>query len=475
MNTEELNYQSPFSWRYGSAEVRTIWSERQKHLIWRKLWLALAETQAAFGWVSSEQIQDLKANLERIDLQRIAEIEAETQHDLMAAIKAYAEQCPIGGGILHLGATSMDIKDNADALRVYDSLFAIRLKVEALLEAFCTQIEQYAHLPIMAFTHLQPAEPTTLGYRLAQYAQDLWMDWKHLLRGIAEFRLKGFRGAVGTSASFVELLGQEGMERFQHLLAERIGLPFFEVTTQVYPRKQDFWIASILAGIGSSLHRFALDLRFLQSAVTGEWAEPFGEKQVGSSAMPFKRNPIQAEKINALSRQLAQLPRLAWDHAAHSMLENTLDDSASRRTLLPEMFLITDELLKTALRLVRNLVVQEENIRRNFQRFAPFAATERVLVAATQAGASRQEIHEVLRRLSMQAWEAIRQGKDNPLTELIAQEATFQRYLPIEQLRDLMSVENYLGDAPQRSRQLVVEIRNDLEQGRVDIRAKVHL
>ncbi|MCX8061150.1 MAG: adenylosuccinate lyase [Anaerolineales bacterium] len=471
----ETNYQSPFSWRYGSAELRSIWSERQKHVLWRKLWLALAETQAEFGLVSAKQIDDLRERLEHIDLQRIAELEAETQHDLMAAIKAYAEQCPIGGGILHLGATSMDIKDNADALRVYDSLWIIRKNVEALLDALCSNVKKYADLPIMAFTHLQPAEPTTLGYRFAQYAQDLWMDWKQLLRGIEDFHLKGFRGAVGTSASFIELFGEEENNRFQARLAERIGLPFFEVTTQVYPRKQDYWIAGLLAGIGATLHRFALDLRFLQSAVTGEWAEPFGEKQVGSSAMPFKRNPVQAEKINALSRQLAQLPRLAWDHAAHSMLENTLDDSASRRTLLPEMFLITDELLKTALRLVRNLVIQEENIRRNFQRFAPFAATERILVAATQAGASRQEIHELLRRLSMQAWDAIRQGADNPLAELIAQDITLQRYLSIERLRDLMSVERYLGDAPQRSRHLVDRICDDLEKAQVDICVKIHL
>ncbi len=475
MNKDELNYQSPFSWRYGSAEMRAIWSERQKHLLWRKLWFVLAETQSEFGLVSPEQIQDLKVNLERIELQRIAEIEAELQHDLMAAIKAYAEQCPLGGGILHLGATSMDIKDNADAIRVYDSLLVIRQRLEELLEAFCGQIERYAQVPVMAVTHLQPAEPTTLGFRLAQYAQDLWIDWKELLLRLEDFRIKGFRGAVGSDAAYIELIGEAEIERFQRRLAERIGLAFFEVTTQVYPRKQDFRIASLLAGIGASVHRFALDLRFLQSAFIGEWAEPFGERQVGSSAMPFKRNPIQAEKINALARQLAQLPRLAWDHAAHSMLENTLDDSASRRTLLPEMFLITDELLKTALRVVRNLVIHEENLRRNFERFASFAATERVLMAATRAGANRQAIHEVLRRLSMEAWEDLRQSGINRLAEKVIQSPILLNYLTKERLEELMSVEGYVGDAPQRSRRLVAAIRSDLENARVDNIGRVHL
>ncbi|MCS6906560.1 MAG: adenylosuccinate lyase [Anaerolineales bacterium] len=469
MKTQEQSYQSPFSWRYGSAEMRAIWSEWQKHLLWRKLWLILAETEAEFGLVGQAQVQDLRKNLEQIDLQRIAQIEAEVHHDLMAALKAYAEQCPLGGAILHLGATSMDIKDNAEALRVYESLFLVRRRLEELLEAFCLQIEKYAEVPVMAFTHLQPAEPTTLGYRLAQYAQDLWLDWKELAKRITEFRIKGFRGAVGTSAAYIELIGEEEVERFQQRLAERVGLPVYEVVTQVYPRKQDFRIASTLAGLGASLHRFALDLRFMQSAVIGEWMEPFGEKQVGSSAMPFKRNPIQAEKINALARQLAQLPRLAWDHSAHSILENTLDDSASRRTLLPEMFLITDELLRTALRLVKNLVFQEENIQRNFERFAPFAATERILTAATQAGASRQEVHEVLRRLSMRAWESIRQKGSNPLIGLILEEPILLRYLSREQLRELMSVSRYLGDASLRSKRLVTAIRTDLEKGKVDI------
>ncbi len=475
MNTDEMNYQSPFSWRYGSVEMRGIWSERQKHLLWRKLWLALAETQAEFGIVSSEQIEDLRTNLNQIDLRRISVIEEEVQHDLMAAIKAYAELSPVGGGILHFGATSMDIKDNADALRVYDSLVVIGKKLESLLLGFCDQIEKTAYLPIMAFTHLQPAEPTTLGYRFAQYAQDLWMDWNDLLKRLEEFGIKGFRGAVGTSASYRELLGEQGLEQFQRRLAERIGLPVFEVTTQVYPRKQDFRIANLLAGIGASLHRFALDLRFLQSAVVEEWAEPFGEKQVGSSAMPFKRNPIQAEKINALARQLAQLPRLGWDHAAHSMLENTLDDSASRRTLLPEMFLITDELLRTGLRLVLSLNIREEAIRHNFERFAPFAATERVLVAATQAGASRQEIHELLRRLSMEAWDEMRLQGTNPLAEKIRGDAILRKYLTEERLGELMSVDHYIGDAPQRSLRLASRIRSELEEKGVDIKAKNHL
>jgi adenylosuccinate lyase len=231
----------------------------------------------------------------------------------------------------------------------------------------------------------------------------------------------------------------------------------------VYPRKQDFLLLSHLAGLGASLHKFAFDLRFLQSSPIGELNEPFGQQQVGSSAMPFKRNPIQAEKIDSLARWLAQMPRLAWDNAANSLLERTLDDSANRRTLLPEAFLICDELLRTSKRILNSLIVNEKSIQRNLQVNAPFAAVERVLMALVKAGADRQVMHEHLREHSLAAWAAIQSGKPNPLVEFISQDPEIVRFLPVDDLFRLMNINHYLGDAPQRARQMAETIRNSLQ------------
>ena len=295
-------YLSPFSWRYGNTEMRTIWSETNKRLIWRRLWVALAEVQAEFGLVSPEQVADLQAHAEQIDVERALEIEAEIHHDLMAEVKAFAEQCPLGGGIIHLGMTSMDIVDNSDVLRIRQSLDLTLIWLADLVTRLAEQIERWADTPIIGFTHIQPAEPTTLGYRLAQYAQDLLIDWQNLTHLRANLKGKGLKGAVGTSASYAELLGAENLPHFEARISEMLDLSFFPVTTQVYPRKQDYDILSALAGMGASLHKFAFDLRLLQSPPIGELAEPFDKKQVGSSAMPFKRNPIRTEKIDSLAR-----------------------------------------------------------------------------------------------------------------------------------------------------------------------------
>lgn len=464
MEDLDFSYRSPFSWRYGSKSMRLIWGEVNKRKLWRRLWVTLAETQSEYGIVSLDQVQDLREHADQINLQRSLEIESEIHHDLMAEIKAYAEQCPIGGGIIHLGATSMDIKDNADVLRTHQSLQLVLKSLGELLQVFSERIALYADLPILAFTHLQPAEPTTLGYRLAQYGQDLLEDYQEISRVYHDLRLKGFRSAVGTCATFQELIGKEKLTEFQQKLAEKLGLSFFEVVTQVYPRKQDFRVASVLAGLGASLHRFAMDWRFLQSMPIGEWSEPFDEKQVGSSAMPFKRNPINAEKIDSLARMLAQYPRLAWDNAAHSLLENTLDDSANRRTMLPEMFLICDELLTTAYKLLKGISIYTEMIKRNLDIYAPFAATERLMMAAAKLGFNRQEMHEELRRLSMEAWQQIKKGQANPLKEMLLHNDYFRRVLSEQEIRDLMNVENYIGDAAQRARKLSETIQQVLNQ-----------
>jgi len=452
-------YLSPFTWRYGSPEMRQLWSEVYKRRVWRHIWLTLAEVQLEFGLLKQEQVEDLRQHIDDVNISRSLQIEAEIHHDLMAELKAFAEQCPLGGGALHLGATSMDIEDNADALRLRQSLDLVISRLRQLLLILVEQIDQWADLPLMAFTHLQPAEPSTLGYRLAQVAQDMLVDWENLRRARAHLRGKGFKGAVGTGAAYAELVGVENLAQFETRLSALLGLPFYPVTTQTYPRKQDYQVISALAGLGATLYKFAFDLRILQSPAIGEWSEPFSEKQVGSSAMPFKRNPIQAEKLDSLARSLAQMPRIAWDNAAHSLLERTLDDSANRRTLLPEALLTTDELLLVARKILGGLKVNEAAMQRNLQTYAPFAATERVLMALSRAGADRQDMHERLHRHSLAAWGAVQAGEPNPLSELICADDQFLAWLPQLVLHDLMGAAQHLGDAPQRARQLAETIR----------------
>lgn len=456
-------YLSPYTWRYASDEMREIWSEIYKRRLWRFLWVSLAEVQAEFNLLSADQVADLREHMDQIDMPLAIEIEAQIHHDLMAELRTFAEQASLGGGVLHLGATSADIEDNADALRLRQALDLILGKLRLTLLSFADQIENWANLPVMAFTHLQPAEPTTLGYRLAVYAQDLLMDWEDLNRERQVLRGKGFKGAVGTGASFGELIGSENLADFESRLSGKLDLQFFPVASQVYPRKQEYRIISALAGMGSSLYKFAFDLRLLQSPPIGELAEPFGAKQIGSSAMPFKRNPINAEKLDSLARTLAQMPRIAWDNAAHSALERTLDDSADRRSLLPEVFLIADELLITSVALITGLVVNKNAVDRNLAQYGPFAGTERLMVALGKIGADRQAMHERLREHSMHAWAAIQEGEENPLIERVCREPEFLAYLEAEDIRQLLDPSRYLGDAPARALALSQKIRSAIE------------
>jgi len=451
-------YQSPFSWRYASPEMRSIWGEVNKRKLWRQIWVALAQAQQRFGLVSPAQVEELKAHAGEIDIPRAMAIEAEIQHDLMAELKTFAEQCPAAGGVLHMGATSMDIEDNADALRIRSALDLILRRLADLLRALAVRVEQTASLPCLAFTHLQPAEPTTLGYRLAFYTQDLLEDWQTLSAVHKSVRGKGFKGAVGTGAAYGDLLGLENLSRFEQELSESLALPFFEITNQTYPRKQDYTVISALAGLGMALYKLAFDLRLMQSPPIGEWSEPFGQKQVGSSAMPFKRNPINAEKIDSLARSLAVMPQVAWQNAAHSLLERTLDDSANRRTLLPEAFLTMDELLITATRLVKGLNLHEAAIARNLQAYAPFAATERIMMAAARLGADRQEMHELLRQHAQAAWQAVQAGRPNPLIDDLKADPQITRYLSPQEISALAVVEGYTGIAPQRARDIAARV-----------------
>ena len=457
------SYQSPFSWRYGSPEMRKIWGEENKRLNWRKLWVAMAEAQTGWGLVTREQVEDLKEHMGAVDVARALEIEKNIQHDLMAEIKVFAGQCQKGGGILHLGATSMDIKDNGEVLQMAQSLDILLLKLGQLLKTLAGKVEAYAGVAVMAFTHLQPAEPTTLGYRLAGYAQDLLEDHEALSKVRRELKGKGFKGAVGNAASYVMLFGLEGQRRFETLISQALGIPFFEVATQTYPRRQDYVMLSMLAGLAGTAYKIAFDVRLLQSEVIGELAEPFGEEQVGSSAMPFKRNPIEAEKIDSLARAVSMAPLTAWNNYANSLLERTLDDSANRRTLIPETFLAVDEILMTLLNVMNGLKVNPVMMQHNLDKFGPFAALERVMMAAVKNGADRQEMHEVLRQLSMTAWQAVQKGQANPLVGLVVQDERVTRWVAPADLSPLFAVGGYTGIAESRALEMAQQIRTRMQ------------
>ena len=461
-------YLSPFSWRYGSDEMRWIWSEVHRRRLWRRIWVALAEGQNDAGLVTFEQIADLKAHCEQVDINRSLEIEAEIHHDVMAEVRAFAEQCPIGGGIIHLGATSADIEDNADAMRLRESMDLILGRLKNALLVLAGKIERWADTPCMGFTHIQPAEPTTVGYRLAQYAQDLLIDLGQLQHVLAGIRGKGLKGAIGTSASYVELLLDNSLDRDKDRLTPadleanvmaKLGLSAFPVSTQTYPRKQDWLVANSLAGLACSLYKLAFDLRLLQSPLIGEWSEPFGARQVGSSAMPFKRNPINAENMDSLARLVAVTPRIAWDNAAHSLLERTLDDKANRRIFLPQAFLATEEMLRRATHVIDGLMIFEDAVLKNLEKFGIFAATERLLMTTVRAGADRQVMHEIIRQHSMEAWAVIHSGGPNPLEELLINDSRIADYVAPEEMRKLLNAAAYVGDAPQRAREMARLVR----------------
>ncbi len=456
-------YRSPYSWRYGTPEMREIWSEVNKRRVWRQIWVALAEVQSRFGLVTDAQVEDLRDHVAEVDVQRSLEVERRIHHDLMAELEVYAAQCSQAGGILHLGATSMDIKDNAVVLLTREGLDLIQHRLREVLNPLLDLVERYASTPTLGFTHLQPAEPTSLGYRFAGYAQDLWRDERDVGRLRKEIQGKGFTGAVGTSASYLTLLGPDQLDDFQHRLSEKLDLPFHPVVTQTYPRRQDYRVLTTLAGIGATIHKFAFDLRILQAPPLGEWSEPFGEDQIGSSAMPFKRNPIQAEKMDSIARLLAQFPRVAWDNAALSLLERTLDDSANRRSVLPEAFLIADELLTVSKKVIGGLEIYLQGISSNLKAYGPFAATEPLLMELSKRGADRQKMHGRLRDHALSAWSAVQNGGPNPLKGLIMEDAEVLSYLSKGEIREIMEAEGYLGDAPQRALKLVDMIREGMK------------
>ncbi len=439
--------------------MRAVWSETRKRELWRSIWVSLARVESEYGITTPEQVAELEANASRVDIVRSLQVEEEIRHDLMAEIKVFAEQCPTAGGIIHLGATSMDIEDNADVIRIRDSLLLVKNRLGSLLSSLAGLIERYADFPVMAFTHLQPAEPTTFGYRCAVWAQDLLMAYEDIAAAAVDVRGKGFKGAVGTAASYGELFGTDKIHAFERSMEKELGILFYPIATQTCTRMQEYKILSALAALGAALHKMAFDLRVLQSPPIGEVAEPFAKKQVGSSAMPFKRNPIDAEKIDSLSRLLSTYPQVAWSNASLSLLERTLDDSANRRTILPESFLIADEIVKTASKIVDGLSVDEAAAAKTYAAYAPFACTERLMMAMAKVGADRQEVHERLRAHAMAAWAEIKSGRANPLVAAISADSFFLGFFSAQKLAELMDLGSYLGNAPERARRFAAKVR----------------
>jgi adenylosuccinate lyase len=446
--------------------MRRIFSEKNRRLTWRRIWIALAEAQHKLGLVTAAQVEDLRVHAADVSIERALEIEKEIGHDVMAEVRAYAELCPVGGGIIHWGATSADVTDNADVLRMRDAMDLLLDKQRALLEALAERIDCHADLAVLGYTHLQPAEPTTLGYRLALYGQDVLEHWQELRRVRESLRGKGMKGAVGTAASYGEILSGKNIspDVIDATVMEELGLKAFPVAAQTYPRIQDYRLLSALAGLAASLHKFAFDLRIMQSAGFGEAREPMGKRQVGSSAMPFKRNPVKSENVCSLARWVSVLPQVAWQNAAQNLMERTLDDSANRRSMIPETFLAMEEILENMTRIVQDLDVDEEGCRANLEKFGAFSASERVLMALVAAGADRQLMHEKIRSHSRQAWDALRVGKPNPLEDYLAADADMLRYLQPVKIRQLMDAHAYVGTAPERAREMAKTIKAALKK-----------
>ena len=457
---DHSTYISAYTWRYGSEEMKEIFSEVHKRKLLRRVWIALAKAEAKAGLVTEEQVDELIAHKDDIDIDRASEIEEKIHHDLMAEIKTYAEQCPIAGGIIHLGATSMDALDNADAIRFKEAMDLIVAKTSTLIDELREKAEKYKCVATMAFTHIQPAEVTTIGYRLSQTIQDLEDDICQLIQTRNNIKGKGMKGAVGTGASYHVLLEGTGISSLEldNMVMNELGLESFDASTQIYTRKQDLRIIEALSNIACTLHKFSQDFRTLQSPPIGEFSEPFGKDQVGSSAMPFKRNPINSEKIDSLSRLIESSYQCAWQNAATTVLERSLDDSANRRIFIPEAFIALDEILMTEIKIVKGMNVHQTATKRLMENYGIFASTERLLMELGKRGAERQQMHEVIREESIKAWKCVQEGCDNPLKKELMENSAILSYLSSDEISALLDANAYYGDAVERTEMVLAQI-----------------
>lgn len=454
-----LNYESPFTRRYGSDEMRTLFSQKTKFVTWRKIWIALAEAQRALGLpISCEQIDLLKERVDSIDFARAEYYEKELRHDVMAHIRTYAEECPEAAGIIHLGATSCLVTDNAEMLLMKKGLDLVERKLQRLIKALYYQAHRYRELPCLSYTHFQAAQPTTIGKRFCLWLQEFWLDWQDLKYRQGTLCFLGAKGATGTQASFLDLFdgNHEKVKQLDRLMANQLGFDkVFTIAGQTYTRKQDSQLLDLFSQIGSSAHKMATDIRLL--AHMREFEEYFEKNQVGSTAMPYKRNPIESEKVCSLARYVISLAENPKYTAALQWLERSLDDSANRRLCLPEAFLCIDTILESLIKITESLQVNEHTIRKNLEKELPQMALEPILMAVVKKGADRQQMHEKLRSLSFKDKESISQGEKSNLLVLIAEDPSIP--LSLNEVRSLISSDRFIGRAPQQVMEFLQEIK----------------
>ena len=472
-------YVSPLSERYASKEMQYIFSPDMKFRTWRKLWIALAETEKELGLnITQEQIDELKAHAEDINYEVARERERQVRHDVMSHVYAYGVQCPKAKGIIHLGATSCYVGDNTDIIVMTEALKLVRKKLVNVIAELAAFADKYKAQPTLAFTHFQPAQPTTVGKRATLWTQEFLLDLEDLEYVLSTMKLLGSKGTTGTQASFLELFDgdQETIDKIDPMIAEKMGFKeCYPVSGQTYSRKVDTRVANILAGIAASAHKMSNDIRLLQHLKEVE--EPFEKSQIGSSAMAYKRNPMRSERIASLSRYVmvdALNPAIT---SATQWFERTLDDSANKRLSIPEGFLAIDGILDLCLNVVDGLVVYPKVIEKHMMAELPFMATENIMMDAVKAGGDRQELHERIRELSMEAGKTVKvEGKDNNLLELIAADPAFN--LTLEDLQKTMDPTKYVGRAKEQTEKFVSKVVQpilDAHKDMLGIKAEINV
>ena len=447
-----MTWESPLSGRYASPPMQALWGERRRVGLWRRLWLALMESQRELGLeIPADAVNEVRAHLDDVDLARVADLEKRLRHDVMAHIHALGEQAPAARPFIHLGATSAFVTDNADLVLMREGLVLLLGRVAAVLVALGHVARRYRAVPCLAYTHFQPAQLTTVGKRATLWMQEFVLDADELLHRVETLQFRGVKGTTGTQASFLELFDgdHDKVRELEARVSAKMGFTrIFSVTGQTYSRKLDAQVLAALAGLAASAAKFATDLRLLQHE--GELLEPFESEQVGSSAMPYKRNPMRAERMTSLARFVIELAGNGWHTAAEQWLERTLDDSANRRLVIPEAFLAADAILVLATNVAAGLEVREPVIRRRVDDTLPFLATERLLMRGVKAGGDRQRLHEVIRGHSLAVSQAAAErGAANDLLARLAADPAF-RALSVAARPDELDPTQYVGRAPQQ-------------------------
>ena len=469
-------YTSPFCERYASKEMQYIFSPDKKFKTWRKLWIALAETEYELGLsengkpvISQEQIDELKAHAEDINYDVAKEREKMVRHDVMSHVYAYGVQCPKAAGIIHLGATSGDVGDNTDVIVMTEAMKLVRKKLLNVINELSKFAMEYKDLPTLAFTHFQPAQPTTVGKRATLWLQELMLDLSDLDYMIGQQKLLGCKGTTGTQASFLELFNgdHEKVRQIDKKIAEKMGFEAcYPVSGQTYSRKVDSRVLNVLSGIAQSAHKFSNDIRLLQHLK--EIEEPFEKNQIGSSAMAYKRNPMRSERIASLSNYVMADALNPAFTAATQWFERTLDDSANKRVSVPEAFLAIDGILDLYLNVVDGLVVYDKVIYQRFMKEIPFMATENIMMDAVKRGGNRQELHELIREYSMQAGATVKkEGKENNLVDLIAADPAFG--MTKEEIEAILEPKNFVGRAPEQTEEFITEVVKPVLDANKDI------